>query len=78
MDIDVYPDAHHGFDVPSNPMHYRPEVRNVSAPKGWGATVGSHPEARAKALARTTEWLKKEPSTAFHVEQRVGPPSAFP
>ena len=56
MEIDVYPGAHHAFDGDS-PVRLRPEVRNASAPGGWGATVGSNPEARAKAIERTTAWI---------------------
>ena len=56
MDIDVYPGAHHAFDG-FGAVRERPEVRNASSPTGWGATVGANPEARAKALQRTTEWV---------------------
>ncbi len=56
LEIDVYPDAHHGFDI-DIAVRFRPEVRNVSSDSGWGATVGGHPEARARAVARTTRWV---------------------
>ncbi len=57
IEIDVYPEAHHGFDAPGLAVRVRPEVRNTGNATGWGATVGSHPEARARAIARTTGWL---------------------
>jgi dienelactone hydrolase len=56
IEIDVYPGAHHAFDGASA-TRVRPDVRNAASPTGWGATVGSHPEARARALQRTTDWI---------------------
>lgn len=56
MDIDVYPGAHHAFDGYGK-VQTRSEVRNLSSPNGWGATVGANPEARTKAIERTTAWL---------------------
>lgn len=58
MEIDVYPDAHHSFDRVDGRVRRRPDVRNPASPTGWGATVGPHPEARAKARERATEFLK--------------------
>ena len=58
MEIDVYEDAHHSFDRVDGKVRRRPDVRNPSDPTGWGATVGPHPEARAKARERATEFLK--------------------
>ena len=57
MEIDVYPGAGHAFDAPGMPVHFRPEVRNAGSPTGWGATVGSSPEARDRAVQRVTNWL---------------------
>ena len=56
MEIDVYPGAHHAFDG-MGAIRVRPEVRNLASDSGWGATVGAHPEARAKAYERTTNWV---------------------
>jgi dienelactone hydrolase len=56
--IDVYPGAHHSFDRLGLAVRERPEVRNPNRPGGRGATVGTHPEARAKAIERTTAWLE--------------------
>lgn len=58
VEIDVYSGAHHSFDRPGLRQRERPEVRNPSRPGGRGATVGTHPEAREKAIARTTAWLE--------------------
>lgn len=58
VEIDVYDGAHHGFDIPRGAIRLRPEVRNVASPTGRGATVGPHPEARAKALARATAFIE--------------------
>ena len=58
VEIDVYPGAHHSFDRLGLRLRERPEVRNPNRPGGRGATVGTHPEAREKAIARTTAWLE--------------------
>ncbi len=61
MEIHVYPDAHHGFDTPDSPVHYRPDVRNRSEPGGCcGATVGTDPVARADAIVRVTRLFAAE------------------
>ena len=61
MRIKVYPDAHHGFDAPNNPVHYRPEVRNRNKPGGCcGATVGTEPAARAEAIREVTQFFAVE------------------
>lgn len=58
--IDVYPGAHHAFDRLGLPVRERPEVHNANRPDGRGATVGSHPEARERAIARATAWLEAQ------------------
>jgi dienelactone hydrolase len=57
VEIDVYPGAHHSFDRPGQKVRERPDVRNPNRPGGRGATVGTHPEAREKSIARATAWL---------------------
>lgn len=61
LEIVVYPGAHHAFDRLNLPERYRPDVRNLSKPDRRGATVGSHPEAREKAIARTLEFFAQQP-----------------
>jgi dienelactone hydrolase len=58
--IDVYTGAHHGFDRLDLPVRFRPKVRNVNSASGWGATVGTHPEARALAIVRVTEFIRAQ------------------
>jgi dienelactone hydrolase len=58
VEIDVYPGAHHSFDRLGLRVRERPDVRNPNRPAGRGATVGTHPEARERAIARTTAWLE--------------------
>jgi dienelactone hydrolase len=59
--IRVYPDAHHSFDEPGTSVRYRPEVRNHSKAAGSsGATVGTHPAARADAIVEVTGFFAKE------------------
>jgi len=61
MRLKVYPDAHHGFDAPNNPVHVRPEVRNRNKPGGCcGATVGTEPAARADAIREVTQFFANE------------------
>jgi len=61
MRLTVYPEAHHGFDAPDNPVHYRPEVRNRNKPGGCcGATAGTEPAARADAIRAVTQFLAVE------------------
>lgn len=56
--IDVYPGAHHSFDRLNLTVRYRPEVRNPASPTGWGATVGTDPKAREKAIQRATVFIE--------------------
>jgi dienelactone hydrolase len=61
MRLKVYPEAHHGFDAPNNPVHVRPEVRNRNKPGGCcGATVGTEPAARADAIREVTQFFASE------------------
>ena len=61
MRLKVYPDAHHGFDAPNNPVHVRPEVRNRNKPGGCcGATIGTEPAARADAICEVTQFFASE------------------
>src|SRR5713101_7469347 len=61
MRLTVYPEAHHGFDAPDNPVHYRPEVRNRNKPGGCcGATVSTEPVARADAIREVTQFFAIE------------------
>jgi dienelactone hydrolase len=55
MEIDVYEGAHHSFDRLDVPLRVRPEVN-----RGKGATVGTHPEARKRAIARTLAFLQQQ------------------
>jgi dienelactone hydrolase len=57
MWLDVYPDAHHGFDRVDMPVRFRPDVRNRNREGGLGATVGAHPSARVKAIERTLKFI---------------------
>lgn len=59
IEIDVYPGALHRFDRVGLGMRERPGVRNTNRPGGRGATVGTHPEAREKAIAKTTAWFDR-------------------
>jgi dienelactone hydrolase len=60
VEIDVYAGAFHSFDRVGQPVRERPGVRNLNRPGGRGATVGTNPEARDKAIARTTAWLVQQ------------------
>jgi len=56
--IDIYPGAHHSFDRLNLKVRHRSEVRNPSSPTGWGATVGTDPEARERAIKRATAFIE--------------------
>lgn len=58
-EIDVYPDAHHGFDRIDVKVRVRPEVRNPHSPTGWGASVGTNELARQKAIKRATAFVQE-------------------
>lgn len=59
MEIDAYEDAVHGFDHPDSPV--RTFVARDSSYKTGEkeVLVGSHPEARKKAIERVTAYLKR-------------------
>ena len=56
LELVVYPDAHHGFDLPPTPVRTRKDV--ASTPTGQ-ARVGTNEAARADAVARVTAFLAK-------------------
>lgn len=58
--IDVYTEAHHSFDRLDLKVRHRPDVRNPNSPTGRGATIGSNPAAREKAIARTTSFVQAQ------------------
>lgn len=59
MSIDIYPGAYHNFDHPSS------KLRTIITKSSGYATgqkevhVGSNPEARTRAIARTVGWLRR-------------------
>jgi len=59
VDIEVYAGAHHGFDRVNSPVRFRPDVRHSNRPGGRGATVGGHPDARARSMKRALEFLAR-------------------
>lgn len=58
-EIDVYPDAHHGFDRIDMKVRVRPDVRNPNSPTGWGASVGTNERAREKSIKRATAFIQE-------------------
>lgn len=56
LELVVYPDAHHGFDLPTTPVRTRKDLATV--PSGQ-AHVGTNEAARADAVARVTAFLAK-------------------
>jgi dienelactone hydrolase len=53
----TYPEAHHGFDSPNTKVRELPAVWNPNAKGERGAHVGTHPQARAKAIADTRAYV---------------------
>jgi dienelactone hydrolase len=58
IDLRVYPEALHGFDVGGLAPTLRPGVRNLNSPTGWGSVTGEHPAARAAAIEALTGFLR--------------------
>jgi dienelactone hydrolase len=59
MEIDAYEGAVHGFDHP-NSTPRTVQTRSSSSPTGLREVrVGTHPEARAKAIERATAYLRR-------------------
>lgn len=59
MEIDIYHGAAHGFDHPSSKPREL-ELPSRSRPGGtWSVRVGTHPEAREKAITRTMAWMRQ-------------------
>lgn len=56
--IVVFPGAHHAFDRVGVGKRFRPDVRNPNSPSGWGATVGSDPQAREESLREVEAFLR--------------------
>lgn len=56
IELDVYPGAYHAFDNPTGKV----SVRNANSGGGDRQVhVGADPEARAKAIPRTADWMAK-------------------
>jgi len=56
LELVVYPDAHHGFDLPPTPVRTRKDI--ATAPGGQ-ARVGTNEAARADAVQRVTAFLAR-------------------
>ncbi len=56
--IVVFPGAHHAFDRIGVAKRFRADVRNPNSPTGWGATVGSDPQARDASLSEVEAFLQ--------------------
>ncbi len=56
----TYPNAHHGFDAPSGPVHFLPNVWNPQAPNERGAHVGPNPEARLAAIGDVKRFVQHQ------------------
>lgn len=55
--IVTFPGARHAFDRIGLAQRYRPDVRNPNSASGWGATVGSDPQARKESLRQVEAFL---------------------
>jgi dienelactone hydrolase len=55
----TYPNAHHGFDVPTGQVRHVPNVWNPRAPGERGAHVGPNPEARAAAIGDVKGFVQR-------------------
>lgn len=56
-EVVVYPDAHHGFDLPSSPLHKRTNLPNTPAGE---ATIGTNESARRDAIGRVSAFLQEQ------------------
>ncbi len=56
VELVLYPGAYHDFDAPDVPVHVR---HNISSTPSHTATIGTNPAARAAAIARVMELLRK-------------------
>ncbi|WP_448188575.1 dienelactone hydrolase family protein [Azospirillum sp. sgz301742] len=56
LELVVYPDAVHGFDLPPTPVRTR---KNLATPPSGEAHIGTNEAARADAVARVTAFLAK-------------------
>jgi dienelactone hydrolase len=64
IELQTFPDAHHAFDAPGRVVRHRPEVRNPNAAGGRGATIASHPAARAAAFEAAKDFLARHLAAA--------------
>lgn len=55
IEIEIYADAHHGFDGPGSQLVRRTDV--ATSLTGTGVTIGGHPEARRRSWERVRQWL---------------------
>jgi dienelactone hydrolase len=55
VELELYPDAHHGFDSPAPPR----ALSHVRLPGGASPTAGGNPAARTAAYARVLEFLDR-------------------
>ncbi|MCC7276683.1 MAG: dienelactone hydrolase family protein [Alphaproteobacteria bacterium] len=59
VELEVYPDAQHAFDVPGLATVHRPDVQNINSPTGRGATSGGDPAALAAAETAVASFLER-------------------
>lgn len=59
IEIDFYEGAVHGFDHPSSELKTRNIPSKSNPVGGKDVWVGTHPESREKAIARTMAWLRE-------------------
>jgi dienelactone hydrolase len=55
IEMQIYPDAYHDFDVPFLPLH----TLNVYSPEGTSPYIGTDPAARKDAFARVPAFLAR-------------------
>ncbi|BBK34748.1 dienelactone hydrolase [Stella humosa] len=59
IELEVYPEARHAFDVAGLAETLRPDVQNRNSPTGRGSVVGENPAARAAAIDAVRGFLKR-------------------